>query len=191
MFLRKVTIVVFKTFVIHCEQFTEDLAFYLLDKIINRIAINKATFFGIVSMQIKVKRKSILLAQMTCQFFYRINCRLMFGIRIDVESIEIFSVNIHTKMAIINSVNINHGYNQKNKHFSQQVSSEIIFIGEEVDYTLHGKRGRSLSRMYSGRNQNNRLVKPDWPFLFRKEELIKQIFMLIFLILMVIGCDSQ
>ena len=48
------------------KQLTKDLTLYLLYKIIDSIAINECTFFGIVSMQVEVKRKSTILDEVIC-----------------------------------------------------------------------------------------------------------------------------
>lgn len=62
MFLWKITIIILESFMIHWEHLTKYLALYLLYEVINCISVNKTTFFGVMSMQIKIKTKSVLFA---------------------------------------------------------------------------------------------------------------------------------
>lgn len=50
MFLTKITILIFEPSIIHRDQLTKYLAFYLLDKIVDCISIYKMTFFGIMGV---------------------------------------------------------------------------------------------------------------------------------------------
>ena len=50
MLFRKVTILILKTGVIHWEEFTKHLAFYLLNEIAKGITIDETTFFRIMTM---------------------------------------------------------------------------------------------------------------------------------------------
>ncbi len=55
-FLWEIAIIVLESFVIHGKQFTENLAFHLLNEVIDGIPINEMPLFSIMCMKIKIKR---------------------------------------------------------------------------------------------------------------------------------------
>jgi hypothetical protein len=72
----KVAVFVFKATMVQGEKFAKDLTLDLLDKVIDRIAINKGALFGIVSMEVEVERKPIVAYEVIGQFLYGIDSRL-------------------------------------------------------------------------------------------------------------------
>jgi hypothetical protein len=117
-FFRKIAILIFKSCTVHRIKFTKNLTLNLFNKIRESIAINEASFLSIVPMKVKVKRQSIVCCKMFCKLFYSKNSRLLFKIRIYIESIQVFTENVHSEMSSINSVYIYHRDNHKHKHFS-------------------------------------------------------------------------
>ena len=74
---------------------------------------------------------------MSGQGFDCVYCWLLFLIGVDVESIEVFSKDIHAEVTMVHSVHIYHRHYHKNKHLSQQMRSQVVFVGEEVNNSLH------------------------------------------------------
>lgn len=64
MLLTKIAMLILKTFVIHGDYLTKNLAFDLFHKIIDCIAINEMSFLSIVSMKVKIKREPIFIIEM-------------------------------------------------------------------------------------------------------------------------------
>lgn len=127
-FLTEIAIFVFETRMIHCKQFAKYLAFDLLYEIVEGISVNEAAFFCIMSMQIKVKRQSIIFNQVICKLFNGVYGWLMLSIRIRIKSIQVFSKNVHSKMTMKNSIHVYHGNYHKYKHFSKKLSPKIMLI---------------------------------------------------------------
>jgi len=121
LFLRKVAILIFEVSIIHSEQFTKYLALNLLNEIIDGVSINKCTFFSIVSVQIKIERKSIIYYQVIGQLLDCIYCWLFLYTRVNIVSIQIFTVYVHPKIAVIHSIYVYHWNNHKHKHFFQKI----------------------------------------------------------------------
>lgn len=94
-------------------------------------------------------------------------------------------------MTMINTVNVDHGYNHENKHFSQQIGSKIVFVGEEINNSFHRKGSGCLSGMDSGRNQDNRFVEFEGSFVLWEEGIIKNLFELVLFILMIVRGDGE
>lgn len=90
-------------------------------------------------------------------------------------------------MSMKDSIDIYHRNNHEYEHFAQQIRSQISPIGQKVNNSLHRKRSRGLARVYSGRNQDNRLIEPKWPFLLWKQIFVKQLFILILFIFVIVG----
>ena len=63
MFQTKRTLLILKKLSIQRDNLTESIRLHLIHKIINCIAINKTSLLGIVSMQVKEKRQSLVLVQ--------------------------------------------------------------------------------------------------------------------------------
>ena len=64
MLFRKIAVFVLEAPVVHGDQFTKNLALHLLHEVVNRISVDEMPFFGIVSVQVEIKRQSVLLLQM-------------------------------------------------------------------------------------------------------------------------------
>jgi hypothetical protein len=94
-------------------------------------------------------------------------------------------------MSVIDAININHGNNHENKHFSEQIGSKIFFVSEEINDTFHGKGSRSLSRMYSGRYKYDRFIELKGSFKLWKDKIVKKLLICIFLILVVMRSNSK
>lgn len=58
--LGEVAVLVLKSRVVHGEELAKDLTFDLLHKIIDGVSIDERSFFCIMSVQVKIKRKSVL-----------------------------------------------------------------------------------------------------------------------------------
>lgn len=101
---------------IHRKQFTKNLTFHLLDKVIDGITIDKSSFFGIMRMQVKIERKSIVANEVVRQLFYCIYCWLLLKVRVDVVSIQIFAKSVHSEMTVKHTVDVDHGNYHENKH---------------------------------------------------------------------------
>ena len=155
MFLWKITVLILKSSMIHRKKFTENLTLNLLHKLRKSITVNKITFFGIMAMQIKVERKSVWGNKMFCQRFYSINSRLKLYIRFYVKSVQIFTMNVHSKMTMKHSIYVNHWNYHENKHISQQLSPQVVFIQKKVDYSFHSVRCRCLPWMNSSSYYHN------------------------------------
>ena len=87
LFLAKITIIIFEATVIQSKQFAKDLTLYLLHKVIDRIPIDKSTFLGIVSMEVKIERQAIALDKMRSQLFDGIDGWLFLERRVEIVPI--------------------------------------------------------------------------------------------------------
>ena len=56
---------------------------------------------------------------MLCKLFDCVNSRLLCNVGISIESVEIFTENIHSKVTMVDSIHIYHGNNHKDKHLPQ------------------------------------------------------------------------
>lgn len=64
MLLRKIAIPILEPLMVHGEQLAKHLVLDLLDKVVNGIAVDKTSLFGVVCVQIKIKGETVLFAQM-------------------------------------------------------------------------------------------------------------------------------
>ncbi len=94
-------------------------------------------------------------------------------------------------MSVIDAVNIDHGNNHEDKHFSEEIGSEVFFIGQKIDDSFHGKWSWSLSRMHSGRYQHYRFVEFERSFELWKDEIVEKFLICIILIFMVMGGNGE
>ena len=108
---------------VHGKKFAKNLTLNLLHKLCKSIAIDKATFLGVMSMQIKIKRQPVASCQMFRQSFDPVNGRLKFNIRFNVESIKIFAMDVHPEVPVENSIYVDHWNYHEDKHCSQKLSS--------------------------------------------------------------------
>ena len=74
---------------------------------------------------------------MLSQRFDAINGWLKFNVRFDVESVQVLSMNIHPKMTVKDTINVDHGNYHKDKHRPEQMSPEVIFLKEKIDDPFH------------------------------------------------------
>ena len=63
-FLGEVAVLIFEALIVKGDQLTKDLAFNLLDEIIDSITINEAAFLRIMSMKVEVEGESALFVEM-------------------------------------------------------------------------------------------------------------------------------
>ena len=165
---------------VHCEKFAKDLTLNLLYKLSKSIAIDKATFLGVMSMQIKIKRQPVASCKMFSQSFDPVDGRLKFHIRFNVESIEIFTMNVHPEVPMENSIDVDHWNYHEDKHRSQKLSSQVIFVEKKVDNSFHRVGSWSLPGMDPCRYQYNRFSKFQWSFFIRKHIFVKHLLLLLF-----------
>lgn len=59
MFLTKITVLIFETFIIHRNKFAEYLALYLFDKIVYCVPVDEVTFFGVMGVEIEIEGQAI------------------------------------------------------------------------------------------------------------------------------------
>lgn len=62
----KIAVLILKSTMVDSKKFTKYLTLDLLHKIIDRIAVYKGSFFGIVSMQVEVEREAIVFDEVVC-----------------------------------------------------------------------------------------------------------------------------
>lgn len=55
MFLTKITVFIFETFIIHRNKFAEYLALHLFDKIVYCVSVDEVTFFGVMGVEIEIE----------------------------------------------------------------------------------------------------------------------------------------
>lgn len=55
MFLTKITLLIFKALIIHRDELAENLAFHLLDKVIDGIPVDEVAFLCVVGVQVEVE----------------------------------------------------------------------------------------------------------------------------------------
>lgn len=73
------------------------------------------------------------------QLFDGVNRGLSFWVWVEIEAIEVFAKYVHSKMSVIDAINIYHGNNHEHKHLSEKVGSEVFFIRQKIDDSFHGK----------------------------------------------------
>lgn len=112
----KVAILILKSIVIQGKQLAEHLTLYLFHKVVDSVAVDECSFFGIMSMQVKVKRKSVILNEVICEFLYRVHCRLLLHIWIDVVSVQVFAEAVHSKMAVVYAIDVDHWDYHEDEH---------------------------------------------------------------------------
>lgn len=152
MFFCEVAVLILETSMIDGEELTEDLTLHLFYKICKGVAIDEASLFGIVCMEVKVEGESVFADEMRSQLLYCEYGWLLLPVRSDVEAVEVSSEGVHSKMTVKNTINVDHWHHHENKHLSQQVCTQVLFIGEKVDDTFHCVGGRRLPWVHSSCN---------------------------------------
>ena len=61
-------------------------------------------------------------------------------------------------MAEVYSVRVEHGDEEKNEVFSEELGSQIVFVQEKFDDSVQAVGGRNLSGMHSRGEENNHLI---------------------------------
>lgn len=115
----EVTAIILEVLTVHCEQLTEHLTLNLIHKIVDCIPIDKTSFFGIVCMQIEIKSQPMVLVEMLSEMLYSVDCRMFLRVRVYVMSVEIVAVGVHSEVAVVHSIDVDHRDDHKYKHLSE------------------------------------------------------------------------
>jgi len=90
-------------------------------------------------------------------------------------------VDVHPEVPMKYSVDIYHGYNHEDKHSSEELSSEVVFVEEKVYDSFHSVGGGGLPGVHSCCYEHHWLFKLQRPFFIREYIFVKPFFMILFL----------
>lgn len=125
---REVARLIIEVRVIDSHNFREHLAFDLLWKLINRIAIDECTLLAWVGMKVHIKEESSFKWETINNFLHCVDGWLFLMSRYPVVSIQILIIYIHPIVTTMHSVWIQHWDNPESEIFSQQKCSQIILV---------------------------------------------------------------
>lgn len=111
---------------------------------------------------------------MLSQLFDPIDSWLQGDVRVDIEPIQIFAMDIHSEVSVKDSINVDHRDDHKDKHLSEHMCSKISFIQKKVYDSLHGIGGRSFPRVNPSCYENNRFLQFERSVFLGEESGIKK-----------------
>jgi hypothetical protein len=125
---REVAVLVLEPTVIHSEEFAEDLTLDLFHEVVDGVAVDESALLGVVGVQVKVERQSVVLYQVTGKLFYCVDCGLFLHAGVDIVSIEVLSKAVHAEMSVEDAVHVDHGYYHKHEHLFEQIGPYIFAV---------------------------------------------------------------
>ena len=114
----EVAALVFEVLAVLSKEFAKDLAFDLINEVVDGIAIEETAFFGVVSMQVKVESESTVFLKVLSEAFDCIDSWMLFCVRVDIVPVQVVAECVHAKMSFKHSVHIDHGHHHKHKHLA-------------------------------------------------------------------------
>jgi len=75
---------------------------------------------------------------MFSQSFYAVDGWVLGEAWVDVESVEVVTVGVHTKMSVVDTIYVDHGDYHKDKHVSEEMSPKVLTVEQKINYSLHG-----------------------------------------------------
>lgn len=95
---------------------------------------------------------------MLTQFSHTIARWILDGIGSFIVTIKILVKLVHSAVPIRHTIRVKHGNQDKDKIFSEQVCSVVIFIKQKLNNAFHAEAGRGFNGVDSGADKDDGFI---------------------------------
>lgn len=146
--LCEITTLIFEVLRVHRQNLWKQTCLNLFLKLIRWVAVNEHPLSWRMGMQVQKTKVSIVFMKMHDNLFNRVNWTVFLWVWIDVASIQVDSICIHSIMTSCHSIGVQDWYDIKHCLVSEHIGNFIVF-GQLIDDACHNMWAWNLSRMNS------------------------------------------
>jgi hypothetical protein len=117
--LGEIAVLVLEPSVVARQQLAEHLGLHLFYELGKGVPVNEAPFLGVMPVKVAVEAETVLFHQMPGESLDPVDCGVLLSVWMDVEAVEVVAVDVHTEVAVVDSVDVDHGDHHEDEHVSE------------------------------------------------------------------------
>jgi hypothetical protein len=126
------------------------LAFHLLDELVDGVAEDEVAFEGWVCMQVEVHEQPLLFGVVFAELLDGEAGGLLLGVGGAVVAVEILVQGVHATVAAGYAVGVEHGDQDEDEVPAKEEGAHVLFVEEEFEDAVHAVAGRSFDGVDAG-----------------------------------------